>query len=315
MQHRRLGNTGLEVSVLSLGTVSLGLDYGIRAPGVAGAPSDADAIRVLYAAYDSGINLFDTAPAYGESESLLGRAFGASRDVFIATKVSAALKDGDGNTFSASELRDRTRKSLENSLHVLRREVLDIVQIHSASTASLTSGEITEELLTAQKRGWIRHLGASVYGEEAAKAAIEAEIFDVLQVAYSVLDQRMETSIFPLAASRGVGILVRSALLKGALTSKAPWLPDELAALRTAAERARELLADSWESLPSAALRFCFSSPHVMSVLTGARTPEELKTSLDAEKSGPLPASLLQSGRSLALTEERLLNPSYWPIP
>lgn len=315
MQYRRLGRTGLDVSLVSLGTVSLGLDYGIRAPGAEGAPSDLEATRVLNAASDAGINLFDTAPAYGASETLVGRVLGPKSEAILATKVPATVNDQEGNPLSSVDLRARTRQSLEKSRRALRRDVLDIVQIHSASTETLVSGVITEELIVAKERGWIRHLGASVYGEPAARAAIDAKIFDVLQIAYSVLDQRMAERIFPLAEANGVGILVRSAFLKGVLTTKAAWLPDELFPLRVAAERARELLADSWASLPRAALRFCLSAPQVSSVLIGARTAEELTVSLEAEQLGPFDEQLLLAARSLALSEERLLNPSYWPVP
>src|SRR6185436_3521783 len=118
------------------------------------------------------------------------------------------------------------------------------------------------------------------------------------------------------ADAAGVGVIVRSALLKGALTEKAQRLPGPLERLRTAAERARDLLAGgSWEGLPKAAVRFCLSFPAVATVLMGAKTIAELDIALDAEADGPLSDSLLADAARLGLDEECLVNPSYWPVP
>jgi len=120
----------------------------------------------------------------------------------------------------------------------------------------------------------------------------------------------------PAAEAAGIGVIVRSAFLKGALTPKAQWLPESLAPVRDAAARVRDLLAGgSWERLPDAAMRFCLSAPHIASVLTGARTLAELDAALAAEAAGPLDPSMLAAAAALALADERLLNPSYWPVP
>lgn len=313
MNYRTLGKTGLQVSVIALGTVSLGVDYGIEAPGGFGRPAEADAVRLLQQAADAGINLFDTAPAYGESERLLGQALRSHPQCYIATKVPVPT-DANGSPMHGTPLRRAVQGSMENSLRALQRDVLDIVQIHNATIDVMMQGEIADTLIEAQRQGKVRSLGASVYGEEAALAAVEAGCFDVLQVAYNVLDQRMARRVFPAAERGGVGILVRSALLKGALTAKAPWLPPELAGLKGAAERARDILAGSWQSLPEAAVRFCLSAPQVATVLIGARTLEELRPALAAAEAGPLSEEVLARTPALALAEERWLNPSCWPV-
>jgi aryl-alcohol dehydrogenase-like predicted oxidoreductase len=308
VNYRALGRSGLTISALSLGTVSLGVDYGIEAPGEFGRPDDADAIRLLRAAVDRGITLIDTAPAYGESERLVGLAVGGDARVVIATKVNAmGVASGFSRTVAAS---------IESSLKTLKRDVLDIVQIHNATAALIADGSVTDALLDAQRRGLVRAIGASVYGEEAALAVIRAGHFTVLQVAFSVLDQRMARAVLPAAETAGVGVIVRSAFLKGALTPKAQWLPASLAPLREAATRACDALAGGvWERLPEAAMRFCLSAPRVASVLTGARTVAELEAAVAAETAGPLDPSALAEAARLGLTDERLLNPSQWDIP
>ena len=74
MDRRSLGRTGLRISALALGTVELGMDYGLRVPGAHGRPAAADAVRIIHAALDRGVNLIDTAPIYGAAEALLGRS-------------------------------------------------------------------------------------------------------------------------------------------------------------------------------------------------------------------------------------------------
>jgi len=300
VKYRPLGRTGLSVSAVSFGTVSLGVDYGIAAPGEFGRPGAGDAIALLKDAVARGITLFDTAPAYGDSEALIGRAIGRDMRAIIATKTAST----DVET------------SLDGSRRALGRDTLDIVQIHNATAAVIEDTRMLDALDAARLRGTLRFIGASVYGEDAALPAIRSGRVDVLQIAFNVLDQRMASRVLPEAAAAGVGVLVRSALLKGALTPKAQWLSDALEPLRAQALRARDVLAGGrWDALPAAAMRFCFSAPGVASVLAGVRTAEELDAALAAEAAGPLDEALMAEARDLAIEDERLLNPSYWPVP
>lgn len=296
-----------------MGTVALGLEYGIKMSNTSGRPSEPEAVELLHQAADAGINLFDTAPTYGESEQLLGKALKAHPQCYVATKVSLPT-DKNGKTLSGNKLRAAVQCSLESSLRTLQRDALDIVQIHNATVEAIAQGEIFEGLLNAKQQGKVRFLGASVYGENAALAVIGSKQFDVLQVAYNLLDQRMAQRVFPAAERAGVGVIVRSVFLKGALTPRAEWLPAALAELRTAADRVRETFQASWQVLPEMALRFCLSTPQVATVLTGASTLNELTQALTAVEAGPLTQQLLARTPDLGLCDERLLNPSYWPI-
>ncbi|HKB10177.1 MAG TPA: aldo/keto reductase [Vicinamibacterales bacterium] len=313
MQYRRLGHTGVTVSALSLGTVSLGVDYGIAAPGEFGRPSEAEAIALIHAALDAGITLIDTAPAYGESERIVGAAAGSDPRAIVATKV-APYPTGASSAGSAAG--PAIIASLESSRRALRRDVLDIVQIHNATPETIADRAVTDALLEAKRRGFVRVLGASVYGETAALAVIASGDYGVLQIAMNALDQRMRARVLPAAAAAGVGVIARSAFLKGALTAKAQWLPDALVDVRQAAARARDLLAGgSWDALPEATMRFCLSVPDVSSVLTGARTRAELDAAIAAEAAGPIDADTLAASSRLAVDDDELIDPSRWPLP
>jgi aryl-alcohol dehydrogenase-like predicted oxidoreductase len=310
--YRVLGRTGLRVSAIGLGTAELGMEYGIAPPGVSRQPTKSEAMAVLRHAAQAGINLFDTAPGYGESEELLGEALHEFPRCHIATKVS--VRNLDGSRLPRSQICSAVQHSLEKSLLRLRREVLDIVQIHNATRELLEEGEVLGALQAARQQGKLLFLGASVYTEAEALAVLETRLLDVLQVPYNILDQTMEERVFPSAQRAGVGIIVRSALLKGLLTCSAKYFPPELAPLRQAAEQARRALSASWNSLPAIALRFCISAPQGCATLVGVRSHEELEQAIGAWETGPLPPELLSLTPTLAASDKQILNPSKWPV-
>src|ERR1700694_86718 len=252
----QVGATDLRVSRLGLGTAAFGLDrYGITAPGE-GSVDRAEGIANVHRAVEGGVNFFDTAPAYGCSEELLGEALADQKNCLVATKVPIPENIDE---ISQSELTRRVNKSLDESLRRLRKEVLDVVQIHNATVHVLEQGTMVSCLERAREAGKLRYIGASVYGEEEALATIRTGKIQILQVALSLLDQRMRDKVIPEARTAGLGVLTRSALLKGALTQRAQWLPSGLHALARASERVVRELNTCWGPLPRMALRFCLS--------------------------------------------------------
>jgi aryl-alcohol dehydrogenase-like predicted oxidoreductase len=229
INRRRLGRTDLQVSEISLGTVEIGLEYGIPVAGEERLPSRAAAERLLNNALDLGCNLIDTARAYGTSEEIIGHALKSRRDEYIlATKVLHY----EGAGLDSAALRQAIEGSVAESLRALQTDVADIVHVHSATVDVIRRGEIVTILQDLQRQGHIRFIGATTYSEAASIAALEDGRFDCLQIAYSLLDRRPESTVFPLAQERDVGIIVRSVLLKGALTHRYAYLPAELAELK-----------------------------------------------------------------------------------
>ncbi len=309
MRYTLLGTTGLRVSAVGVGTAAFGVDgYGIPGPGERNVETE-EAVRAIQCAADNGVNLFDTAPVYGCSEELLAQALPGRDDCIVATKVPIPA---DIAGISDTELARQVNASLDQSLRALRRDVLDIVQIHNATTRVLRESGMIACLERAREAGKLRCIGASVYGEENALAALGTGKIQVLQVAANLLDQRMRARVLGEAEKAGVGVMIRSALLKGALTSKAQWLPEGLRELSHASERALAVLDTTWESLPTLALRFCLSLPGAQTVLMGVRSCLELQGCLTAVAEGPLDFDLMERTRTLALNNDFLLNPASW---
>lgn len=313
---RRLGRTNLQVSALALGTVELGIDYGIAVPGDYGTPAEADAIRLVHAALEAGINLIDTARAYGKSEEVLGRALHDRRDqAVLATKVVTQGKNG--TSLSATELRTAMLDGLDTSLRQLQTDYVDVWQIHNVDAATLAQADVVGEVFEqARQAGKIRFTGGSFYGADLPRQALQHDLFDVMQVTYSVLDQRLADHFFAEAGAADVGIMVRSVLLKGALTPRAEHLPPHLSVLRDRYHALCRLGVEHGQSCTSAqlAIAYALAQPSIHAVLIGVRTSEELAQNVAAVDVNMSP-TLLRELTSLRLDDADLLNPGTWGIP
>ncbi|MAS33935.1 MAG: hypothetical protein CL610_08005 [Anaerolineaceae bacterium] len=315
MELRQLGRTGLQISSLSLGTVGLGLNYGIAAGSTTGAPPPqrSESVALIHRALDSGINFLDTARAYGDSEAVVGEALRGRREqAIVTTKVNCF--DAQAKPLRGAALRERIHTSIRESLKLLQTDYVDLLMLHSAPVELLDGGEALDMLATVKAEGLTRSIGASTYGSDAPRLAIEQGA-EALQVAYNVLDQRMADEIFPLAQARGVGMIVRSVYLKGVLTDRAEDLPDHLDALRQLSRQYRQLTGQFGIDPAQAALRFVLSNPDVSTALVGVIRQHELDVALDAAAVGVLPDDLLQPLTAMRIEEEKLLNPGYWGIP
>jgi aryl-alcohol dehydrogenase-like predicted oxidoreductase len=310
MRYRRLGRTGFDVSEISLGTVEIGMAYGIAENGEAAPPDEAEASKLLHCALDLGVNLIDTARAYGESEAIIGRVLRDRRDEFVL--VSKVLSYQDQGLDSAP-LRERITSSVHQSLSILQTDVIDVMMIHSAPIEVIERGEALSVLQDLKRQGHIRAVGASVYGEEAALAAIADGGYDCLQIAYNILDRRPESRIFEAAHRSAVGLVARSVLLKGALSERSRLLPDALSNLKKAVDRMRALASHEKIGLPELAYRYVLSQPLPQTALVGASNSEELRQAVGFAGRGPLPAGLIDEIRTADMLEAFYLNPGNWP--
>lgn len=308
MEYQQLGKTGLRVSRVALGTVELGMDYGFRHSSHYRRPDPQEAVRIVHRALDLGVNLIDTAREYGASEELIGEALKSGPgDVVIASKLMIP-QDGDGS----GQVRQAILGSIEASLKALRLETIDLMQIHNTTVAILRSDEVMRALDDARQAGKIRFPGASCYGEEVPLAALDNRRIETLQVPFNVLDRRATRHVFPKAVERRVGILVRSAFLRGVLTSLVNSLPERLSPVREAAITAFGLSRTAVQDLSEMALRFCLSFEEVGSIIIGVRSVEELESNIaDAEK-GALPQDLVDQLSKVCVQDEELLDPQNW---
>jgi aryl-alcohol dehydrogenase-like predicted oxidoreductase len=211
MEVKSLGSTGIDVSVLGLGTVKLGRNEQVKYPKEFTIPDDNEVVEILELAWSLGINFIDTAPAYGTSEQRLGKLLPNRHDWVIETKVGEIFKNGRSTfDFSATH----TRQSVENSLRALQRDVLDVVLVHSSGDDMeiINHEEALGELEKLKQQGLIKAFGMSSKTVEGGLWVVEH--CDVV-MATSNLEYNDELPVFVRAKELNKGVVVKKGLLSG----------------------------------------------------------------------------------------------------
>ncbi|MFW5961709.1 MAG: aldo/keto reductase [bacterium] len=218
MKYRNLGNSNLEISAVGLGTWAYGDD-------TFGEVDDRQSIRAIKAAVDSGINLIDTAPAYGagHAEKVVGQAIEGIRDkVVIATKCGVHR---EGQKYVNDLTPKRIRKEIEDSLRRLNIEQIDLYQIHWPDPDTPLKDSV-EELLKLKKEGKFKYLGVSNFGVDLMNQITGMTDIISLQPHYSLLKRDIEAEIIPYLRENNLGSLTYGTLGGGILSAKYKQRPE-----------------------------------------------------------------------------------------
>lgn len=216
LARRALGDTGLEVSILGLGTVKFGRNQGVKYPRDFRLPDDREAALLLALAKDLGVNLIDTAPAYGSSEERLGQLLeGQRQDWLICTKIGEEFVGGE-SVFDFTP--EHVRASIERSLQRLRTEVLDILLVHSdGNDEDIIRRFGTLDALTELKRaGKLRAFGMST--KTLAGGLLAAEKSDLVMVTWN-LREATDLPVIDYCKRHHKGVLIKKALASGHLAT------------------------------------------------------------------------------------------------
>lgn len=211
MKLRPLGSTGIDVSPLGLGTVKIGRNEQVKYPQGFDIPGDARVSELLALAWELGINFIDTAPAYGTSEQRLGQLLPHTGDWVIMTKVGEIFEKGQSYfDFSA----EHTRQSVENSLQKLKRDMIDIVLVHSdGNDMDIINSEAALETLDKMKQaGLIRAYGMSTKTVEGGCWIVEHA--DVVMATFN-LETNAELPVIEHARELNKGVVVKKGLQSG----------------------------------------------------------------------------------------------------
>lgn len=211
MRKRLFGNTGLQVSPLGLGTVKFGRNEGVKYPQGFAIPPENDLADLLALAKDLGINMLDTAPAYGTSEERLGRLLkGQRQDWVIVGKVGEEFEDGRSAYIFTPE---HFEMSVERSLKRLQTDYIDVLLIHSDGD---DLANLSDELIAVMKgfkaRGMVRTIGASTKTVEGGIRALRE--MDAVMTCYNPI-YRDEEAVLDYAEAHGGGVLLKKALASG----------------------------------------------------------------------------------------------------
>jgi len=282
---RKLGSTGLDVTVLGYGAMEL---RGPKSPIPKGRPVDpVQAETTLNVALDHGIKLIDTSIDYGESESLIGRFISHRRNEFLLASKCGCNADTDGVEAGNAPRHIYTRENIINgvelSLKRLNTDHLDLLQFHGSPPPE-SREEAVQALLDLKQDGKTRFIGVSDVLPTVAHF-VDMGVFDAFQLPYSALDSSHESLITQLGRS-GVGTLIRGGIARGepghGLADPDLWANWDLANLD-------ELLdgMDQFEFL----LRYTISHPGLSTTIIGSMNPEHVRRNVAAAAKGPLPES------------------------
>jgi aryl-alcohol dehydrogenase-like predicted oxidoreductase len=315
LEYRNLGETGMRVSAISLGTWAFGSEWGTV--------SDDDSYAALNKAIDLGVNFLDTADVYGDgrSEKLIGRLLKERPDdeIFVATKAGRRLDPHAAEDYSYDNLSRFVERSLEN----LRLEALDLLQLHCPPTEVYRQDETFEALDRLQEAGKVKNYGVSVEKVEEARMALHYPGVKTVQVIFNIFRRKPAEEFFPLAEERNVGVIARvplaSGLLSGKMSADREFSEDDHrnfnregkafdrgetfsgvnfeTGLR-AVEELKELVPEGY-TLAQLALRWILMHPAVSCAIPGAKRPDQAEDNLAAAEMPPLLEEIMDRIREI----------------
>ena len=309
MQLKEIGNTGVKISRIGFGCASIGCEYGMKINGKACILLEKETSGLVDYAINNGMNFFDTSPAYGRSEEILGKALRDKRhSVVIGTKLALILEDGALPPKSVIE--KKINDSISRSLKLLKTDYIDILQLHEADK-KLYCSDVLNVLYKLKKQGKVRLIGASTYGIDMPKAALEREAFGTLQVAYNLIEQQTENVIF-MAKRQDVGIIVRSALMKGILTDKRFRISPELNPIVKHIEKYNPFINEDIKSLSDLAVKFVLSNNGVTSTVLGMDKKEYIDQAVKNADTEPLSSETMNRLKKLKYPDQSFIDMKKW---
>jgi aryl-alcohol dehydrogenase-like predicted oxidoreductase len=315
LEYRDLGQTGMRVSEISLGTWAFGGDWGTV--------GEDDAYAALNRAIDLGVNFIDTADVYGDgrSEKLIGRLLKdrPNDEILVGTKAGRRLDPHTPEGYDYDNLADFVGRSLNN----LGVEALDLLQLHCPPTEVYRQDSTFEALDRLQEAGKVLNYGVSVEKVEEARMALDYPGVATVQIIFNIFRQKPAEEFFPLAEERNVGILARvplaSGLLSGKMRADRVFGEDDHrnfnregqafdrgetfsgvdfeTGLR-AAEELKELVPEG-NTLAQFALRWILMYPAVSCAIPGGKNISQVEDNVAAAEMHPLSGETMQRAREI----------------
>ena len=296
MKYHQLGKSGLHISQIGFGCMSLGDDQAANE-------------KILHHAIELGINFFDTADLYqkGLNEISVGKAFKAKRkDVIIATKAGNQWR-ADGSGWDWNPRKEYILSCAEESLKRLQTDYIDLYQLHGG-----TIDDPIDETISAfeqlQKQGKIRYYGISSIRPNVIREYIKRSNIVSVMMQYSLLDRRPEEACLTLLKNHNIGVLARGPVAQGLLVNKPPkpYLNYSAENVDQAATSVR-LISNEKRNAAQTAMQFVLQHPAITSAIPGIRTMEQLEEAVQTLNTPPLTDSemkLLQESIQVNVYEQ-----------
>lgn len=302
---------GLDISKLSLGTAQLGFDYGIA--NVGGKPNLDKSFEILKTAINAGINCFDTAPSYGDSEEIIGSFVGDISDgesPIICTKLKIDFDDSADSV----EIYQQVKKNVEDSMRRLRINKIPILLLHSASNMTDNDGLVLQSLIRLKDEGMVDKIGVSVYSPVEVIKAIDLGVFDAIQIPINIFDHRLiDCGILNSLKQHDFIVFARSIFLQGLFFLDPNALPENLKLAREPIIALKKLAQKYEIGIAEMAVAFVRDLPEISSLVIGAENSTQVLDNCDLiecpKLSDELKDEILNVFSDLP---EKIINPSLW---
>lgn len=292
------------LSTLTLGTVQLGMPYGVAVQ--TRPPDQAHATQLLNAAWRAGITCFDTARAYGEAEVVLGNWIQAAPEPVtgpLLVSKFAPIPETDPAAF--------VRRSLGSSCQALGRDRIDAYLAHRADDIALPG--VADTLRALRAEGKINAFGVSVYEPAQLERALEYSGVSVVQVPASLLDQRFhESGLLDRCGEKNVTVFARSLFLQGVLFLEPKKLPHYLNPAARPIAGLRNICGEIGCSLASLAMAAVISMPGVSSAVIGVADQAQLNSNLEAFSHRIEPGAVAEALKLCRGLPTSLIDPRQW---
>ncbi len=256
---------GLKLSRFTLGTVQLGMPYGMN--NVTGQPSFDEAARILAAARLGGVNALDTAAQYGCSETVIGRYLASNPDAFPVLCTKFKLSGDD----PAQEI----RQSLDGSLARLGIPFAPVYLLHTPSQMTDYGDAVPDTLAKLREEKKIGVAGVSVYTPEETETFLKHPVYGAIQVPMGLLDTRLvRLGLIDELKARGIAVFVRSVYTQGLVLMDT--LPEKYVCARKCVETLRDIARSEGVTIKQLAVSFIRDLPGVSSLVLGCETEEQV---------------------------------------
>ncbi len=264
---------GYKISELTLGTVQLGIPYGIN--NTNGLPSYEESAEILQTAIQGGIVSFDTAKGYGKSEEVLGRFFAENEaEKTLITKVEFEKE-------THAEVKDSLFSKVKDSMKVMGLSQIPLVLLHSESYLNTYGQTMLDAILELKKEGLVKSAGISFSNKDQLMQFTDPEIFDSIQIPANMFDNaEIVSGTMKKLSDMGVSVYVRSVYLQGLFFKDPSSLPLKIQSAKPALEKLHKLAADNGISMAELAMSYMRSVDGVASLVIGCETADQLKNNL-----------------------------------
>lgn len=277
------------ISKMTLGTVQLGLDYGIA--NNEGKPDEDKAFRIIESAFANGINCLDTAAGYGDSEKVIGKYFGTGKkkrsDITIVTK----FKLGQINV---SDVETVMMRSVEQSLKNLNTDYLDILLIHDAKEFSTFGNKITKVYENLLDEGIIKVAGASCYEFSDIEPMLTNDIYQAFQIPMNILDMRI-TNEDGASRLKNKLVFARSVFLQGLFFMDPSQLKGNLKEIGKYIITINDIASEMNITISQLAVTYARSLHYIDSLVIGADNPGHVVENAKLVDAEPFPQDVLDS--------------------